>query len=91
MLVEINDAEIKSIGERRYIRKTWKRFSVLIGIPLVAMFVCGYFSGQKLISEYLTMSMAVVFAIVYLYWGILFTKSGKQFLAQCKKESEVNK
>ena len=89
MKIDLNDKEIRIIGERRDIRKRWKPYAVGIGISLAVTFACLPFESH-LNGNPLRYFVAIpMISFLYFYISMFYTsdKAGKKFLAQCKKEN----
>ena len=87
--VELNDKEVRQVGERRWVRKHWKRLLWVAG-GWFAVYICMvsaliYYDIQW--KDYCVFSYLIVGVLLFLkIWDRGRIKAGKQFL---KKTQEV--
>ncbi len=80
--LELNDKEVRAIGERRWFRKYWKKLLILVGgafgiiLGIAILLSILDVSGR----EYITMPCFVVWVVIYLLSVVRMDKAGKRFL-----------
>lgn len=91
--VELSESEVKSIGERRWFRKCWRRVISVIGIPLLVAFVVvatipkGEFGASPVLLWAVIVPLLVLSVVAYFIYVRKVIKSGKAFLQLNKKVS----
>ncbi len=84
MKLELTDGEVRAIGERRWLRRYWKRFVAINGggliiilaglTPLSLMEV----EGRELVAY----PLIILWGVIYLISMLKMDKSGKNFLKE---------
>jgi len=89
MKLELSESEVKGLGERRWLKRYWKKTIVLVGGLLVASLLSAILSGLCVETEWVRLTIVLPILTLWLisciFLMVKMDKAGKQFLREQKQ------